>query len=67
VLVIPSDGLVGQVEHFGYLNDQPAGTYSETTYASTGATVPVSATALNVFLGSGSASGYSNEPITIHL
>lgn len=65
LLVVPTDGLVGQVEHFSYVNDQAANKYSDTTYASTGTTVTVTAAALNLLLGSASENGTSNEPITL--
>ena len=67
IVVVPTDGLVGQVEHFSYTNDGPAGKYTETTEAYTGSNVAVTATALNLLLGSGLATGYSNQPITIQL
>ena len=71
LLVIPTDGLVGQVEHFTYANDEPAGRYSVTVTANTGSSVAVTASALEVLLhsilGSGSAIGTSNHPITLNL
>ncbi|HEV3309721.1 MAG TPA: hypothetical protein VG815_04305 [Chloroflexota bacterium] len=67
LLVVPTDGLVGQVEHFNSVSDQPANTYTVTTYAATGKTVPVTAAVLGVLSRSGSASGTSNENVTVHL
>jgi hypothetical protein len=67
IAVVPTDGLIGQVEHFNFVNDQPAGSYVDSTEAFTGKTVGVTATALDVLLGSGSASGTSNQSVTVHL
>ncbi len=65
LLVVPTDGLVGQVEHFSYVNDAPWGVYVDTTTASTTSAVPVTATAFNLLIGSGSSSGYSNSPVSV--
>ena len=71
VLVVPTDGLVGQVEHFSYANDEPSGTYAATVTANTGVRVTVTASALEVLFGSvlasGGASGVSNQPISFVL
>jgi hypothetical protein len=65
LVVIPTDGLVGQVEHFAWHADQPSGSYAVDTYASTGTTVPVTASVIGVLAASGTATGTSNEAITV--
>jgi len=67
VLVIPTDGLVGQVEHFAAYSDLPAGQYTVTTYVSTGKTVPITATVLGILARLAVADGQSNEDVTVRL
>lgn len=66
LLVVPTDGLVGQVEHFSWSSNQPVNQYSVQTYVSTGQTVPVTASVLGVFTKSANATGTSNEVLTIN-
>jgi hypothetical protein len=65
LLVIATDGLVGQHETFSWTANQPAGQYSVTTYVSTGATVPVTAVGISILSKSYSQNGTSNENITV--
>lgn len=67
LVVVPTDGLLGQIEHFGYVNDQRTGSYAVTTFASTGTTVPVTTTAVTVPLGLAVGHGSSNQNITVQL
>ncbi|HZT96282.1 MAG TPA: hypothetical protein VFB34_05540 [Chloroflexota bacterium] len=63
LLFVPTDGLIGQVEHFSYVANQPRGQYSLSTYVSTGTKASVTVSALAVLGRSDQASGYSNQTI----
>jgi hypothetical protein len=45
---VPTDALVGRVEHFVFYSDNQSNHYTVTTYASTGMRVPVTASVLNI-------------------
>jgi hypothetical protein len=64
LLVVPTDGLVGQVEHFVFRADNPSNHYTVTTYVNTGTRVAVTASILNLLGASGNATGYSNQNLT---
>lgn len=67
LVVIGTDGLVGQVEHFKIVCDQPQGKYVVTTEVSTGSNVSVTADAVGLLIGSGSVSGMSNQDLNLNL
>ncbi len=62
---VPTDALVGRVEHFVFYSDNQSNHYTVTTYASTGTRVPVTASVLNILGASGRVSGYSNQDLTV--
>ncbi len=66
LLYVPTDGLVGQVEHFTFVADQPAGHYRVSVDAITGSQVPVTMTMLGVLAPTATATGLSNSNVSVY-